>query len=199
MPYSINPELAEQRRQEFNLDALAQGAQRWKVSPPDPAYTRRCAYRIREALVIGHMYPERFPILAMAYDRYSIHVIEPGVIEAKLKANPTVDSVGITPQHGGGAPWGREQATVSPSAADQIIDAWQKHLPSSDPMNFPQTTLSDSELQKLWEWATRRNPRLMILVGVGTITVSLRQAGMDAYSWSPPKPPQAPPKEEFDL
>lgn len=198
MAFSINPQLAEQRRVELNLDALAEGAQRWRTTP-DPVITRRLAYRIREALYIGNMYPERFPILAMAYDRYAIHIIEPGIIEAKLKSNPTVQSSGITPQHGGGAPWGREQATVGPSAADEIIDAWQKHLPSSDAMNFPQTTLTDDELMKLWEWATRRNPRLMILVGAGTITVSLRQAEMDSYAWSPPAPPKQEPKTEFDI
>ncbi len=201
MAYSINPELVEQRREEFDLDSLAQGAKRWKITPPDGPSTRRAVYRIREALYIAQMHPERFPLIAQAADKYSIHYIEPGVIEAKLKHSPSVETQGVATHGGGNLPWGKELATVGPTKADECIDAWQKHLPSSDPVNFPNTTLSDEELQQLWTWATRRNPRLMILVGAGTVTLSLRMAEMDTYAWSPPKPPAEPPKpdEAFDL
>lgn len=203
MAYSTNPQLVMDRW--ALVEELAQGrACRWRVSPPTREATRRQAYQIRETLYIASLYPEKFKALASAASQFSIHIVEVGLIEAKTKSNPYVD---VTPEvrssnvavFGGGSPHGTEPSTVSKQTAAECIDAWRQHLPSSDPLNFPQTTLSDEEMTALYKWAQGNTPKLMLLVGAGSLTISLRDASgaMDSYSWKPPKP--APAEEKFDI
>lgn len=198
MAYSLNPALVVQRK--HLLVDLAKGLPTsWRVSG-GLEETRRVAYRIREALFIAARNPEKFPELARAYDSFSIHVVDDGLVEARPKSMPTV-SYGApedtTPIHGVGEASFRAVRQVGLSTADELITAWNAHQPSSDPLLFQRTTLSVDELTKLWAWA-QHPPKRMILVGEDHVTLSLYEAEVAAIAaWSPPSDPV--PEESYDI
>lgn len=200
MAYSTNPEIVYDRMPLLRELAAAR-ATRWRLDTPDRDATRRFVYRVREALYCAWIHKDIFPELALAYENFSIHLIEPGVVEAKLKIQDGLDGVRVeapgaeTPVHGT-AVWGKEVSTVSKTTAQELIDAWQAHLPSNDPLKFPQTKLPPEELRALHVWASSedRHPRLMILVGAESITLSLRTPDMAAFAWQPPPEPPKPEK-----
>lgn len=189
MPFSRNPDLVRQRAA-LVADLKSGGASIWRV-PPNPQDTQKYAQQIRETLFIASLYPDQFPELAAAHKNFAIHVVGPGLIEAKLKPNAD----GTTGQ----APWGKEQHTVELSTAHDIAEAWQKHLPSSDPLKFENHQLSPDELKLLYKWCNDRTPKLMMLVtNTGHLTLALREPGSESYSWHPPG--EAPKEEpEYDV
>ena len=200
MAFSTSPEIVYDRL-ELLVELQAGRACRW-TTEPDRQETQRLAYRIREALFAASNHPKQFPELARAYFNFSIHVIEPGIIEAKLKSQAGVevsrtDAPRVLPIHGL-APWGREVSTVAKTTAQELIDAWQAHLPSNDPVKFQQTVLPVEELTTLHKWAGERQPRLMILVGAESITLSLLTPDMAAFAWQPPPPPPRP-EGKYDI
>lgn len=193
MGYSINREVLEARR-DLMAELELGRACRWTTAA-DMRATKQLAYDIREALYIASLYPQEFPALARARESFSIFVIKPGLIEAKPRSSATAPAVvrhDETPIHGLG-PFGREQSTVGKTTATEIVEAWDAHAPSLDPINFQQTTLPPEELRALYNWAIAHTPHLMLLVGDGFLTVSLRDPDVDAFAWHPP---QAPPKPE---
>lgn len=202
MGYSENPDVLEARRE--SLSELEAGhACRWHTTK-NKRVTRRKAYELREALYIASLFPEKYPALAEAHRTFSIHVIEPGLIEAKLKPTHTDDlkvMPGAEPPIHGIGPWGRPTSTVGKTTAEQVIESWQAHMPSLDPVHFQQTFLPHDELVKLYEWSRTQTPRMMILTaeGEGWLTLSLRDASMDDFAWKPSQP--APPlvEEKLDL
>lgn len=196
MGYSINPAILESRR-DLLVELELGRACRWTVAR-DLGITQRKAYAIREALYIASLHPETYPALALAHKRFAITIIEPGIIEAKLK--PGVEATNLklayeTPVHGI-EPFGKPLATVGITTAREAIDAWEKHTPSLDAINFQQASLSVAELTVLWNWANEHTPHLMILAGDGFLTLSLRDAEVAEYSWSPPK--DTPKEEDFN-
>jgi hypothetical protein len=174
---------------------------RWTVDPPTLDETKRRAYEIREALYIASLYPSEFPALAQARKNFSLFIIKPGVIEAKPRGTSSLAPALLkdreTPIHGIG-PWGREVATVGLTTSAEVQRAWLDHEPSLDPIHCQQTTLPLVELKDLHVWATLHTPRLMLLVGEGFITVSLRDTEMDGYAWKPPEP-EPEPEKNYDL
>lgn len=189
MGYSTNPAVLESRRPAL-AELEAGRACRWTLPTQDPTLTRRRANEIREALYIAKLHRAEYPDLAAAADTFSIHIVGPGVIEARPKqgrdALLTPDT--LVPQHGTQT-WGSQAPSVGVSTAEEVIDAWRLHLPSNDPVHFPQSTLSISELRRVYAWATTSTPRLMLLVGDGFLTISLREAGTEPYAWVPPVEP----------
>jgi len=175
---------------------------RWRVDPPTREETHRLAYRIREALYCASIHALRFPELALAHRSFSIHEIEPGLIEAKLKAQAGVElTAGGSPREvpvHGLAVWGKEVSTVSKTTAQELIDSWQAHLPSNDPLKFPQTRLPPEELKVLHSWTSSHEPKLMLLVGAESITISLRTPDMATFAWQPPPEPKKP-ERKYDL
>ena len=198
MGYSSNPNIVEQRMG-LLLELKAGRACRWKTTP-DMAHTNRLKARIHEALYIASQHPDRFPELAIAARNFALYTIEPGVIEAKPKYIPQVstDSSLSTPTQGT-APFGREVSTVAKTSAQDLIDAWNAHTPSQDPVNFQQTTLDESELEKLYKWTSEHEPRLMILVGPGFITLALEEIGAATYSWQPKNPQPQIVEKRYDI
>ena len=201
MAYSTNPEIVVARLG-LLTELQAGRACRWRVDPPTRRETHIQAYRIREALFCANVHADQFPALALAYHTFSIHEVEPGLVEAKLKtqAGVEVSAASVTrevPIHGL-APWGREVSTVSKTTAQELIDGWQAHLPSNDPLKFPQTKLPPEELRLLHSWASSNTPRLMLLVGAESITISLTTPDMAAFAWQPPPEPKKPEKQ-YDL
>jgi hypothetical protein len=199
MAYSINRDVLRARM--HLMGELAAGrACRWTTAE-DPVATRRLWYSIREALSIASRYPEEFPALALADKAFTIHIIRPGLVEAKPRKTPKVEVVRgqhpDIPIHGPEV-WGQEQDTVAPTTAQQLIDAWMAHLPSSDPLHFQQVALPIEELFKLHDWVSARVPKMMMLVGEGMITLSLLEIGMESYAWHPPEPPKKP-ERSYDL
>jgi hypothetical protein len=187
------------------LDDLIKGRPTVWTTEPDPAITRRLANQIREALYIAHTYhPNMFPELAVAYDLFSIHIVSDGRIEARFKVSAEVQSNRtdlhtpvhglVTPNHGF-----KLVPQVGISTAQECIDSWQAHLPSSDPVLLSRTTLDENELWKLWTFCSRNTPRLMMLVGPDHITISLYEMETATIAaWNPPAVEPAT-VEEFDL
>lgn len=192
MGYSTNPALVEQRRPAL-AELEAGRACRWTFQTTDPSVLRRRANEIREALYIARLYPDRFPELAAAAEAFSIHVVYPSVIEARPKQGRDVqlNAHALVPQHGT-QPWGVSQPTVGITTADEAIHAWRLHLPSNDPVHFPQSSLSVAELTKLHQFAVINEPRLMLFAGDGFLTLALREIGAEPYAWSPPAAPVEP-------
>lgn len=200
MAYSTSPDIVRDRL-ELLTELQAGRACRW-TTQADRQETQRLAYRIREALYAASIHAKEFPELARAYYLFSIHVIEPGLIEAKIKSQAGVETSGssaprVLPIHGL-APWGREVSTVAKTTAQELIDAWQAHLPSNDPLKFEQTTLPAKELAALHRWASEWKPRLMLLVGAESITLSLATPDMADFAWQPP-PPAPKPEKLYDI
>jgi hypothetical protein len=193
--YSTNPAVLEARRPQLAELELGRAC-RWRTAP-DRDITRRKAYELREALYIASLHPEDYPQLALAYRGFSIHVIEPGLIEAKPRAGAELSTPQLrydTPVQGI-TPFGREVSTVGKTSASEVIAAWDARIPSLDPVHFQQTTLPESELRLLWDWASSHFPKLMLLVGEGFLTLSPLEAGMDDFAWKPAVPPPAPEPE----
>jgi hypothetical protein len=185
MGYSRNPELVEVEMPNL-LELKAGRSCRWTTAPNWPA-TSSLLRRLRQALYIANLYPERFPELALASKNFALHLVGPGIIEAKPKQTATVETdLHAIARVQGGPVWGKEVSTVGKTTADEIVTAWAEHQPSNDPLNFQQTKLSPEELSKLYHWAKNGNnhPELMLLVGEGFLTVALVERG--APEWSPP-------------
>lgn len=198
MGYSVNPELVEQRKS--LLQPLAEGrTTRWNCDP-DLIETKRFVYALREALHIAALYPKRFPKLAKAAEDFAIVVVGPGMVEAKVKRGKTESSMSSDVAVHGLEAQGRVVPSVGIQKADDIIDSWQKHLPSNDPLHFTQTQLSFEELVELFIFCKNNTPTLMMLVDEeqGLLTVSPFDGSIKEFAWSPPKPP-SPPEKEFNL
>lgn len=197
MGYSSNPAVLEGRR-ELLVELELGRACRWNTTP-DRDVTRRKAYEIREALYIASLHPEHYPALALAHKAFSIVIVQPGLIEAKPKAGVELASLkpmNSVPVHGI-EPFGQPVPTVGVTTAREVIDAWDRHAPSLDAINFQQASLDLVELTVLWNWANAHTPHLMMLVGTGFMTLSLRDSEVTDYAWSPPK--GVPPEEVFDV
>lgn len=167
----------------------------WVVDPPDPDATRKLAREIHEALYVASLYPGDYPALASARRSFSIHIVRPGLVEARQK--PTRDlspspTAGLSTHGGGDQPAYREVQLVGHTTAQGLMDAWAGHMPSLDALRFQQTTLPGVELIRLYAWTQKHTPRLQILVGQGFITLSLVEAGMADFAWHPPVPTPEP-------
>ena len=177
------------------LHDLAEGKPCQWNTEPSPKKTRDLAYQIREALFAAEENAEIFPELAEAHRNFSIHVVEPGLVEARLKPAPAEVIVRpVTPIHGVGA-WGHPVNPAGVSTADEVIEAWVAHLPSNDPLHFTESDLEVAELVKLYEWTQEWKPRLAILVSGDKLTLSLRDPEIEEFTWKPPVPEKAPEPE----
>lgn len=202
MGYSVNPEIVRERA-ELVIELAKGFPQVWELEP-DHALTQRKAYSIREVLHVASLFPDQFPELAQADDMFSIHVVRPGRIEARFKSSSTVrtGSPGSIPQqiHGIVTPLTgfKTVAQVGLTTAEECIESWLGHLPSSDPLLLQRTDLNLNELVQLYTFCSTSTPRLMMLVGDEHITISLHEAGVaEIAGWQPPQVHAAP--EEFDL
>ena len=193
MGYSVNPEVLEARIAAGMFTQLAHGkACQWKPIATMVA-TKRYLDQIHEGLYIASLYPDRFPELARAKKNFRLHLVRPGLIEAK----PKTDAGAVVSSSEPAMP---TVSTVGCVTAEDVISAWRDHMPSLDPINFQQHRLDALELEALYDWCERHEPRLMILAGEGHLTLSLRVPfhGIEDPSWKPPVP--TPPLErDYDL
>lgn len=207
MGYGTNIETLVSRLD--HLDDLNMGrASVWTCTPTHAA-TRKLAWNIREALYIASLHEDKYPVLARAYRTFSIHIVGPGRVEARPKDQPIeVKSERLnpnpkpqpTPQHGvvGANAGFKTVAQVALSSAHECIQAWEAHLPSSDPLLLQRTKLPEDELEILYDFCQQNTPKLMILVGDDHITMSLYEAETATLAAWMPAAAQATP-EEFDL
>lgn len=207
MGYSSNPAVVVARAHLF--EELAAGHPQVWTCEPDPQATKRLAKQLYETLYIASQYPDQFPELAAARQMYSIHVVQPGRIEARLRPTPvvvqtergTVAPSLPTPTHGIVSPQTGFKHTkqVGLVDAESIIESWREHLPSNDPLYLANTVLELPELLKLYTFCQRNKPRLMLLVGENHITLSLYEAETaNLAAWHPPETAEAA-SEEFDF
>jgi hypothetical protein len=195
MSYSVNPIVVHNSR--ALLKKIEKGQEDWWECEPDPQSTRKFAYKIREALYCARRHPSLFPKLAKSAELFSIVEAGDGRVEAKFKAGKTASSGSTdTPTHGL-EPQGKAVPTVGMHNAEQIIQSWKDHLPSNDALHFTQTNLDEIQLASLYEWTRTWQPKLMILVGDQTLTVSLYDPSVKEFTWRPTLAAAEP--EEFDL
>lgn len=196
MANSISPKTVENRR-ELLKDLEAGKTTRWTTAV-DPLATRRLANQIREALFVARKFPEQFPALAQAAERFSIHIVTDGLIEARVKPTKTETSASSSvPTHGGETLGTERTSLVGLGSAAQVINSWKAHLPSSDALHFTRTQLSQGELRELYKWTRTWKPKLMILVGDDTLTLSLWDVTIKEFAWHPPRVSE--PEEKFDV
>lgn len=187
MGYSENPELLQSKMYLFT--ELREGkATRWTCGSSRVA-TKNFVEQIHECLHIASVNPQRFPELARAKQAFRIHVIRPGLVEARPR---TSASVVVTSSES----FAPVVPTVGVKSAQEIINAWRDHMPSQDPIMFQQHKLDMLELTTLYDWCDSHEPRLMMLVGDAHLTLSLRVVFRgDDLSWKPPAPTPAPERE----
>ena len=184
MGYSRSPAVVERELPHLG-ELIAGRACAWHVDPPDRLATERFLTRLRQALAAARYNAVKFPELARAAERFSLHYIRDGLIEARPKSDSTKSVLQSSVPVSSGAVQGRPVSTVNKSNALAVVQAWDAHLPSSDPLNFPGADLSEAELTRLYHWAKSNVPKLMLLVAPGILTVSLLEAGAEAIEWRP--------------
>jgi hypothetical protein len=194
MGYGLNPEVVEQRRS--MLTELEAGRPQSWTCEPTPQETRRFAFRIREALRIAERYESRFPGLAAASRLFAIVEVADGLVEARFKGKTGTATIPDIPTHGL-EPQGNPVPNLGLSTAEQVIQVWKDHLPSSDPIHFINTHLDVLEMTKLYNWSQVWKPRLMLLVDeqAKKLTVSLNDMSVKEFTWQPPKPKAKKPRE----
>lgn len=194
MGYSVNPELVEQRRS--MMTKLEQGLPQSWTCAPDPQSTRRLAFQIRETLKVAARFPLRFPELAQASANFAIVEVADGLVEARFKGKSGTATIPDVPTHGL-EPQGKPVPNLLMSTAEQVIQVWKDHLPSSDPIHFIQTRLDTLEMTKLYNWAQNWKPHLMLLVDEPNLklTLSLMDMSVKEFTWQPPKPKGKPPRK----
>jgi hypothetical protein len=161
------------RKIEHLLEPLKRGEETsWQIDTSfDPRAAERWASKVREALAIAAMpaYQEAVPELHAASGLFSIHV-EKNLVTARRTQN-TPEAVIIaggasrTPTHGL-EPAGRPATLPNASLAREIVQFWlarQGEQPSNDPMLFPESRLTDQELDKLARWAALRTPPWIVV------------------------------------
>lgn len=205
MAYSTNPATVDSRLEDDllgpGLDSIARGSEYSWHCTRDPLITQRVARQLRETLNLAGKHPMRFPQLAAAAEVFTITVIRDGLVEAKYKSVPkTETSVSNNTPITGLEPQGKPVATVSLVTAEQVIDSWRAHLPSSDPIHLTKVNLNPDEMFTLWQWAVRHTPKLMLLADESrhTLTVSHLDPSVVEFAWSPPQP-AVEPEEELDV
>ena len=148
---------------------------------------RHFAYKIREGLYIGSLYPEEFPELALAHATFRIEIVGRQIVQAVFK-NRTLDGsvAGTVTVHGlEGAERGPTTLAGEQTAAS-MIGAWHNAQPSNTPMTFPQANLNREELEKLHRWAEARTPRWLLMVADGgRITLTPYTRDLDGLGWDP--------------
>lgn len=192
MAYSTNPATVNSRLADPLLGEGLQLLQAgdlasWSFTQ-DPLITQRIARQLREVLYLAARYPLRFPGLARAAEFCVIKVVRDGYIEATFKSTPKTETsvINTTPIHGLESQ-GRPVQSIGPSTAEEVKNAWQEHLPSSDPLHFTKVGMDEEEMYDLWEWAVAHEPRLMLLYDEdrGTLTVSLLDPTVLEFAWAP--------------
>ena len=189
-----------------NLDQLLRGQGcRWIVQPGEAS---KFAYKIREALYIARLYADDYKTLADAAANFTIEVVNPTTVQARLTKTPTEATILTAAPEPHGQPPVRSQApthgldiarrpitTAGQQTEFSIIDVWQKAQPSLDPIHFPDAALSNEQLERLWKWAEGRTPSLMIMVSGNGLTLSPIDEAVIEYAWRPITAP-APTQED---
>ncbi len=191
MAYSRSPATLDAMILSGQLSELAAGRGcRWRTPPNE---SHRHAYKVREALFIAALYPDQYPELATAAQKFTIEVTSSREVQARLAKQTTeaatlatgIGQDGHVSPNTGLEKAGRAIATAGPQSQFTIIDAWVKAQPNSDPMYFPQANLDEGQLTQLYNWATNCTPPLMLMVNGEAVTVSLVDRAVVQYSWHP--------------
>lgn len=178
------------------LDPLKKGEPTvWTVK--DMTAKQFC-YKIREALSIVRRYPEDYPELAKFAPHYTITEI-PGTNSVKASLKPevsvlvdgsiavqTVSTAALTKKPGADSSVVGELKGVQTPLA--LVEAWARRG-SAPRLLAPQAGLSSADLSKLYAWAQKQNPVVLLFV-TPSGGVSLRQttdctASECQLAWTP--------------
>lgn len=171
------------------LEKLRRGeGDRWLLAPG--VKVSNFAYKIREALHLGHMYREIYPELANAPDRFRVEIVDQRTVQAvpRPEASPFIEATGLPRTQTQGLAHGElaPPKVEGPQTAASIIQHWHNMQPSTTPMVFPHARLSVEELGSLYSWAMSRTPQWSIFVGIdGQLTLRRRTITDAGISWEP--------------
>ena len=164
------------------LSNIEQGyGDRWVLA--EGASVHKFATRIREAFYIASLYPEDYPTLKDAKDKFKVEIVDRRTVHAVYKS-PQIDPV-VTQ----GLARGEKNPpdVAGGHSAATIIQAWHNIQPSNERMHFPQANLPFEELVKLYKWAKEeRKPEWYVIVGAnGEVTLCPYSKGIDQIQWEP--------------
>lgn len=208
MPYNTDPRRLEQLIP--YLAPLAEGRPNveWQVTHGSP---NTVAYRIREALHIARLNPDKYPDLAKNAPDYAIAVKGPTTVTARRKTpvnfaapvetlivqpTPTqgqeVDLASLRRQPvafsapyptGSNANSVGTFATDGPQTPDSIIEIWSKGGSVKRTLFFPDARLNNRGMCELWLWAEKNN--VMIMAAESAITLAVYDPSVAEFSFKP--------------
>lgn len=189
MGYSRSPKTLEAIRP--LLDDLERGlACVWEVAPGEE---HKWAYKVREALYIARLFPDRYPALAQAADAFKVEVAERGRVRAVTAGNTLqpkvlgsavpIVSQGLDDDQPGLAHKVRSVSLTGSQTAASIMKAWYLSQPSNHPLYFPQAVLDRQELLELYRLAADQH--LIFFESEGAITLQRTTMDLMDLAWSP--------------
>jgi hypothetical protein len=162
----------------------------WTV--PEGMKPAKFAHKIREALHIARLYPERYPQLAKAAQTFKIQIVNSRQVQAVLTDKQT--GLGLVREYSP-AQHGLETAGPIPhkvmgqQSADSIImhiNRLQQTQPSNATMSWPQADLSHEDKIRLLRWCGKQTPAWILLVSGQQITISRKTKDLtEQDQWSP--------------
>lgn len=156
----------------------------WSVDPGKP--TKKFAYKIREALYIASEYfPEKYPNLARAARMFELKVDQAsGKISAQTVSSNVLEvettegiSIGKRESDGRSLNYEGEQSTAT------VIQSWIDAGEGATRLYFPNATLTNEELTKLYNWASKRD--LLMFVSGEALTVQVMDEELADLAWNP--------------
>lgn len=210
MAYSTSPKTVE--KMQPKLRALEQGKPcSWQVKPQDLQFE---VYKIREALYAANANAKRFPLLARAYQVFTVRAHPPDRITAYLKRNAELVPIEHVEESSVGKA-GERIVEVVPlqrdlpleESADELIplevdvidsidgpqshftvlEAWSAKQGKVRALHFPEAELSVDQLLRLYRWAKLQQPELMLMTEPPEpgLTLSRIDPEVEEYQWRP--------------
>jgi len=185
MPYSTNPDrlvqllpymahLIQRRDCFWNLEGRKVTAQVF-------------AYRIREALTIARLHPDKFPQVAAIADDVVVEVDNHCVLAkfGKVLNAPLPQS--IADYAAQQAQFASERPFVAPMQIRYTLETvsalWAKRQGSS--VNLPAYIPTNDELLRLYDWASVQEPPVMLMPSDAALTLVAHDDELEGMNWTP--------------
>lgn len=129
-------------------------------------------YKVREAMKIALLYPERFPALAKVAEHVTVKILSATEVEArvdiKVPASTVVSEPLAAPVHRPSATR-QDYALLPMDEVKQVIAEWE----GSGVAHYDKTVLGPEQLRELALWADKQVPKLMVVYGRRTTSLTI--------------------------
>jgi hypothetical protein len=179
MAYSTNPITVE--RMLPYLEPLRGGNE---VKYKAPGRARWLAYRIREALAVAKLHPERFPDFAALGD--TLRVLVRGFDEVHVVHKQRIEVEALPQWAESPAPAARAEAVVREVISPEVIvQEWVREGRGGDKLYFPNADLDREALLQLHEWAQEAGVLLFENLGALTLMPLAGNEELREFTWDP--------------